>query len=94
MEVRFLTDRETGDRHILRHGVSEAEAIELLERPLQEYAGRNGATVCLGQTAGGRYLGIVYVPGPGGGSVFVITGYELGSKALKALRRHLRKGQR
>lgn len=92
--VRFLGDRETGEPHILGHGVSEAEAVEVLERPMQEYAGRGGATVCLGQTAAGRYLGVVYVPDPGRESVFVITGYELGPNAKKALRRHLRRKPR
>ena len=38
-----------------------------------------------------RGLRVIYVPDPTPGSVFVITAYELGEKALKALRRRQRK---
>jgi len=41
----------------------------------------------LGQTEAGRFLRVIYVPDPNPRSVFVITAYELGAKALKALRR-------
>ena len=47
--------------------------------------------VALGQTRAGRYLRVIYVPDPEAGSVFVITAYELGPKALKALRRRRRR---
>ena len=47
--------------------------------------------MAIGQTAAGRYLRVVYVPDPAPSSVFVITAYELGPKALKALRRRRRK---
>lgn len=40
----------------------------------------------LAQTEAGRYLRVIYVPDPVPGAVFVITAYELGAKALKALR--------
>jgi hypothetical protein len=45
----------------------------------------------LGQTEAGRYLRVIYVPDPIPGSVFVITAYELGEKARKALRRRQKK---
>lgn len=47
--------------------------------------------IALGQTEAGRYLKVVYVPDPMPGSVFVITAYDLGPKALKALRRRRKK---
>jgi hypothetical protein len=47
--------------------------------------------VALGQTEAGRYLKVIYVPDPAPSSVFVITAYDLGPKALKALRRRRKK---
>ena len=44
-----------------------------------------------GQTEAGRYLKVIYVPDPAPGSVFVITAFELGPKALKALKRRRKK---
>ena len=39
----------------------------------------------------GRYLRVIYVPDPQPDSVFVITVYELGAKAKRALRRRRRR---
>ena len=47
--------------------------------------------MALGQTDAGRYLKVIYVPDPEPSSVFVITAYDLGPKALKALRRRRKK---
>ncbi|MEQ1760499.1 MAG: hypothetical protein ABL986_19480 [Vicinamibacterales bacterium] len=38
-----------------------------------------------------RYLRVIYVPDPEPGSIFVITAYDLGPNALKALRRRRKK---
>ena len=46
--------------------------------------------MALGQTEQGRYLKVVYVPDRED-SIFVITAYDLGPKALKALRRRRKK---
>ena len=46
------------------------------------------------KTQAGRYLRVIYVPDPTPGSVFVITAYELGEKALKALRRRVKSPKR
>jgi hypothetical protein len=43
------------------------------------------------ETRGGRYLRVIYVPDPEPDSLFVITAYELGPKALRALRRRRRR---
>ncbi len=74
-----------------RHGVYEEEVEELLERPLEDRDGREGSRVAIGRTSEGRYLRVIYVPDPEAGSAFVITAYDLGSKAKKALRRRLRR---
>jgi hypothetical protein len=47
--------------------------------------------VALGQTQAGRYLKVIYVPDAEPNSVFVITAYDVGAKALKALRRRRKK---
>jgi hypothetical protein len=59
-----------------------------------EEAGADGSRIALGQTEAGRYLRVIYVPDPTPGSVFVITTYELGEKARKALRRRQKSSQR
>jgi len=47
--------------------------------------------VALGQTSGGRYLRVIYVPDPVPESVFVVTAYELAGKPLAAYRKRRRK---
>ncbi len=91
MKVRFYIDRESGEPHVARHGVSEQEVHDVLARPLEDRPGRDGSRVALGQTAAGRYLRVIYVPDAERDSVFVITAYELGPKAKHALRRRRRK---
>jgi hypothetical protein len=71
--------------------VSEAEVEEVLSRPIEDRPGTEGARVALGQTEAGRYLKVIYVPDAAPGSLFVITAYDLGPKALKALRRRRKK---
>ena len=63
----------------------------MLARPLEDRPGQDGTRVALGQTAAGRYLRVVYVADPEPNSVFVITAYDLGPKAKRALRRRRRK---
>jgi hypothetical protein len=69
--------------------VDEDEVVDVLDRPGEDRAGREGSRVALGQTASGRYLRIIYVPEPGG--VFVITAFELTGKSLAAYRRRRKK---
>jgi uncharacterized DUF497 family protein len=78
--VNLYVDPETGQPHLHRHGVSEEEAEDVLDRPLEDRPGREGARVAIGQTRGGRYLRVVYVPDPEPESLFVITAFDLGSK--------------
>ncbi len=84
-------DRETGLPHFARHDVSPEEVEDVLSRPFEDRPGRDGSRVALGTTRDGRYLRVVYVPDPGADSMFVITAYDLGMKARRALGRRLRK---
>ena len=94
MTVRFYLDPATDQPHIYGHAVTEREVEDVLARPMEDRAGRDSSRIALGQTEAGRYLRVVYIPDPTPGSVFVITAYELGEKALKALRRRQRKSSR
>jgi len=91
MELRFYIDPESGEPHIYQHRVSEEEAEDVLRRPIEDRAGNDGARVALGQTRAGRYLRVVYVPDPEPQSLFVITAFNLGRKALRALKRRRKK---
>ena len=58
---------------------------DVLARPMEDRAGRDGSRIALGQTEAGRYLRVIYVPDSKPGSVFVITAYELGGKGPEGL---------
>ena len=94
MKVRFYIDPATGQPHIYDHSVVEDEVEDVLARPMEDRAGRDGSRIALGQTEAGRYLRVIYVPDPSPGSVFVITAYDLGEKAQKALRRRRKSSKR
>lgn len=87
MTVRFYIDPATDQPHIYGHSVVEEEVEDVLARPMEDRAGRDESRIAVGQTGAGRYLRVIYVPDPIPGAVFVITAYELGDKAQKALRR-------
>jgi hypothetical protein len=91
MNVRFYVDPETGEPHLHRHGVREEEAEDILRAAIEDRPGQDGARVAIGQTRGGRYLRVIYVPDPEPDSVFCLTAYDLSPKALHALRRRRRK---
>lgn len=91
MNLRFYIDPERDEPHIHRHTVSEREVEEVLARPIEDRAGRDGARVAIGRTRMGRYIRVIYVPGPAADDVFVITAFALGPKALRALRRRRKK---
>ena len=65
--------------------------IDVLAKPGEDRAGREGSRVALGQTSAGRYLRVIYVTDPTLESVFVITAYELTGKVLAAYRKRRRK---
>ena len=87
MQARYYDDPRSGQPHIYSHNVTEDEVEAVLGRPMEDRPGEGGVRIALGQTDAGRYLRIVYVPDPIPNSVFVITAYELGPKAKRALRR-------
>jgi hypothetical protein len=91
VKLRFFIDSSTGQLHIYGHNVTEVEVEDVLTRPIKDRPGSEGSRVALGQTEAGRYPKVIYVPDPEPGAVFVITAYDLGPKALKALRRRRKK---
>lgn len=91
MRLRLYVDPESGEPHLARHGLSEGDVREVLERPLEERPGHDGVRTALGRTRAGRYIRVVYVADPGPDSVFVITAYEIGLHTRRALLRRLRR---
>ncbi len=90
MKIRFYIDPETGRPHVESHGVTTGECVQVLESPLQDFAGREDSRVALGHTRGGGYLKVIYSR-EDDGSLFVITAYPLVGKPLAALKSRLRK---
>ena len=74
MTVRFYIDPATGQPHIYGHSVGEEEVEDVLARPIEDRAGRDGSRIAFGQTDAGRYLRVIYVPDPVPGSVFCYHG--------------------
>ena len=93
MDIRFYLDPSTGQPHIHKHSVDEAEVEDVLQAPGEDRPGREGSRIAIGQASSGRYLRVVYVPDPEPDSVFVITAYELKGKPLIAYRRRRRRRQ-
>lgn len=93
MRIRYYLDAETGEPHLFRHGVTTSEVEQVLASPGEDRPGRDGSRIALGQTSGGRYLRVIYVPDPEPDSVFVITAYPLMGKPLAAYKRR-RRGRR
>jgi hypothetical protein len=91
VRLRYYGDPSTGEPHIYNHDVEENEVEEVLGKPLEDRVGSEDSRVAIGQTEAGRYLRVIYVPDPTPDSAFVITAYDLGPKALKALRRRRRR---
>jgi hypothetical protein len=90
-EVRFYVDPDTGAPHIYNHHVTEEEVADVLRGPLEVRPGYDGTRVAIGQTRAGRYLRIIYAVDPKPSSVFCITAFDLGPKALWAFRRRQKK---
>jgi len=93
MKIRYYIDPEDGLPHIFRHDVREDEVEDVLKKPGEDRPGKENSRISIGQTRGGRYLRVIYVPDPEPDSVFVITAYELFGKSLKAYRRRGRRRQ-
>jgi len=91
MKIRFYIDPETHLPHIYNHEGREDEVEDVLRKPGEDRPGKENSRIAIGQTKGGRYLRVIYVPDPEPDSVFVITAYELMGKPLKAYRRRSRR---
>jgi len=91
VRLRYYNDPRTGEPHIYDHDVQEKEVEEVLAKPIEDRIGSEGSRVAVGQTEAGRYLRVIYVPDPQPDSAFMITAYDPGPKALKALRRRRRR---
>jgi hypothetical protein len=74
--------------------VTEAEAERILLHPGEDGPTSDGSRQALGQSDGGRYLRVVYVPDDEGDGVFVVTAYPLSGRELKAYRRRNRRRRR
>lgn len=94
MELRFWIDPETDLPHIFDHGVTEDEVRQVLSRAGEEFPGSDHSRIRLGQTEGGRYLQVVYVPDEDGDGAFVVTAFDLRPKAKRAFRRRQRRKKR
>jgi hypothetical protein len=90
-QIRYYLDPHTNLSHIHGHDVTEAEVEDVLAEPIQDIRGRDDSRIAIGQTSAGRYLKVIDVPDPVPGVCFVITAYELGPKAKKAIRRRRKK---
>lgn len=91
MKIRFYIDEETGAPHIYNHNVSIDEAEDILMSPGEDRPGKDGSRIAIGQTEGGRYLRVIYVPDSLPESIFIVTAYELRGKPLLAYRRRIKK---
>lgn len=91
MEIRYYLDPETGLPHVYDHGVSEAEVERVLRRVGEDGPSSRSSRQAVGQTEGGRYLRVVYVPDEDGDGVFVVTAYPLTDREVKAYRRRKRR---
>ena len=94
MEIRFYNDPLTAVPHIYEHGISESEVSEVLLGLGEDLPAKRNSRMKIGQTSGGRYLQVIYVPDENPESVFVITAYELQGKAKTAYRRRKRRKMR
>ena len=91
MDVRYYLDPDTGQPHVYSHGVTEREVEEVLRGRGEDLRATENSRRKIGQTVGGRYLQVFYVPDEDPESVFVITAYEPQGKARRAFRRRQRR---
>ena len=94
MSIRYNYDPDTGQPHVYQHGVTEAEVEHVLRHFDEDVRGRGDSRVATGQTAGGRYLTVIYVPDEDGEGLYVVTAYPLPSGRTAGFRRRRRKRKR
>jgi uncharacterized protein DUF4258 len=90
VRIRYYIYPATSQPHIYNHDIAESEVEEVLARPGEDRAGRDGSRVAMGRTRAGRLIRVIYVADPEPKSVFVVTAYELRGKPALAYRRRRR----
>jgi hypothetical protein len=91
LKIRFFFEPGADEPHILDHGVSEEEVLQVLEDPLEERPSRDGSRIIIGRTDGGRILRVIYSPDEDQKGLFVIMAYDLKGKPLLAFKRRRKK---
>lgn len=91
VQLRFHIDADSEEPHIYQHGVTEDEVEEVMRWPGDDFPGREGSRIALGQTDAGRFLQVIYILDEDRLGAFVVTAYDLRGKALTAYRRRRRK---
>lgn len=91
VQLRFHIDADSEEPHIYQHGITDEEVEEVMRRPGDDFPGREGSRIALGQTDAGRFLQVVYILDEDRLGAFVVTAYDLRGKALAAYRRRRRK---
>ncbi len=85
-------DPESGEPHIHKHRVIEAEVEEVLAGVGLRWKVGDGKSVAVGQTDGGRFLQVVFIEAANlDGPIFVITAYPAKKELVAACRRRMRK---
>lgn len=83
--IHWTDDNEA---HIARHGVSPQEVEEAVEFPYWTFSGREGTTILLGRTYGGRCLTVVLAESTRHHrSWYVVTAREMTSKERRTFQR-------
>jgi len=88
MNVRFFIDPETDLPHILKHGVTEEEAEEVVLDPVEDQRTRGDARIARGKAGSGRFIRVVYSEREDG--LLIITAWAMDGNELKAYRRRNR----
>jgi hypothetical protein len=91
VNIRYNLDSDTGLPHMYQHDVSEEEVEEVIGHPTETRRGEGDSIVLIGKTWRGRFLRVIASFDADRQGVFVITAYDLRGKALKALRRRMKK---
>ena len=91
MPIRFHVNPETGQPHILDHGVTEDEVEEVLQTATDNLRSREGSRIATGPTFAGRILRVIYARRHPADETFVITAYELRGSPLASYRRRMRR---
>lgn len=93
MRFRFYLNPETGEPHILDHGVSERDVEDVLDDPIENRIGEDGVFVATGKTRGGRWLRVIYRWDLKNEAAFVITAFRPAPKTVRASRRRQKKNR-